>query len=324
MPIVEKDPWREQYFASVECPDDVWIPTDDELAWTLYPARRWIYDKLAVAESQGLACAPHGITPESFPLFSKPIVNLRGMGTGGRILTSLKEYERALQPGHMWMPLLTGEHVSTDVAVRSGEPAWWRHTTGLELGGGTFNYWTVEADRRPDLEAGLSDWIGLRLGDYTGCLNLETIGGTIIEGHLRFADQWPDLYGAGWIEAVVRLYADGVWEYPDDDRRTGYSVVLFGGHRIRYRIPPGGADPIRARPGIASVQITFHPDRPLKTHAMPPGGFRLAIVNCWELEAGLEAREALAEMFLRATEAHEAGRHMISRESAASGGSGGR
>ena len=26
-------------------------------------------------------------------------------------------------------------------------------------------------------------------------INLETIGGRIIEVHLRFADQWPDLYG---------------------------------------------------------------------------------------------------------------------------------
>lgn len=29
MPIVEKDPWRQQYFEHVACPDDVVIPTDD-------------------------------------------------------------------------------------------------------------------------------------------------------------------------------------------------------------------------------------------------------------------------------------------------------
>ena len=32
---------------------------------------------------------------------------------------------------------------------------------------------------------------------YTGMVNFETIGGRIIEAHLRFADQWPDLYGGG-------------------------------------------------------------------------------------------------------------------------------
>jgi hypothetical protein len=30
---------------------------------------------------------------------------------------------------------------------------------------------------------------------------------------------------------------------------------------------------------------------------MPPGGFRLAIINCWELAAGVKARERLALRF---------------------------
>ena len=56
-------------------------------------------------------------------------------------------------------------------------------------------------------------------------------------------------------------------------------------------------DEIRRRPGVTSVQITFHEDLPLEQHAMPPGGFRLAIINCWELEVGLQAREKLALAF---------------------------
>jgi len=35
VPIVEKDPWREQYFRDVDCPEDVVIPTDDVLAYRL-------------------------------------------------------------------------------------------------------------------------------------------------------------------------------------------------------------------------------------------------------------------------------------------------
>lgn len=29
MPIIEKDPWRQQYFHGVTCPEDVVIPTDE-------------------------------------------------------------------------------------------------------------------------------------------------------------------------------------------------------------------------------------------------------------------------------------------------------
>ena len=41
--------------------------------------------KLAVALSQGLEAGPHGTAPPRFPVFSKPIVNLKGMGIGSRV-----------------------------------------------------------------------------------------------------------------------------------------------------------------------------------------------------------------------------------------------
>jgi hypothetical protein len=50
-------------------------------------------------------------------------------------------------------------------------------------------------------------------------------------------------------------------------------------------------------PGVTSVQITFHEDRTPESHAMPPGGFRLAIVNGFDLSATLAARTRLREWF---------------------------
>jgi hypothetical protein len=198
----------------------------------------------------------------------------------------------------MWMPIFTGEHVSSDVAVVNGEARWWRHTVGLPLENGMFDYWTVLADAKPELEAYCAAWTARYLPGYTGMLNLETIGGRITEGHLRFADQWPDLYGAGWIDALVELYTHGRWSYADTDRHTGYSVVLFGPHGARYRRPGAALEAeLRAMPGVSSVQFTFFEEKPPRLHAMPPGGFRLAIVNCWDLEVGVAARERLALHF---------------------------
>ncbi len=37
MPICERDPWRDQYFENIPCPDNVLIPTDDFDAWPWYP-----------------------------------------------------------------------------------------------------------------------------------------------------------------------------------------------------------------------------------------------------------------------------------------------
>jgi hypothetical protein len=296
MPICEADPWRLQYFSQVETAAN--IPTEDSDAWQWYPAYRWVYDKLAVALSQKLAAGPHGIAPPRFPVFSKPIVNLRGMGVGSRVLSSPADYEQHYAPGHFWMTLLAGRHVSSDVAVVGGEPRWWRHATGKPAGEGTFDYWTVHAAPDAEIEARCGGWVREHLAGYTGMLNLETIDGTIIEAHLRFADQWPDLYGAGWVAALVRLYEAGVWDFADADRRDGYSVVLFAPKGGDYRHPPPAlVEEVERMPGVSSVQITFREDWAPDRHAMPPGGFRLAIVNGVDLRGALAARERLKGHF---------------------------
>jgi hypothetical protein len=130
-------------------------------------------------------------------------------------------------------------------------------------------------------------------------VNVETIDARIIEAHLRFADQWPDLYGGDrWVKALVRLYANGEWAFDDGDRRTGYSVVLFMPHGRRYRHPVKELEKeIAAMRGVASLQITFHEDLDPERHAMPPGGFRVAIVNCWDRTAGNAARDRLRSFF---------------------------
>ncbi len=300
MPIYQTDPWRVQYFAGVTCPDDVIIPTKDWEAWTLYPRHRWIYDKLAVALSQGLDAAPHGVIPPSFPVFSKPMMNLRSMGAGSLPIPDADTYRASLNPGHFWCTLLTGAHVSTDAAIVDGHVRWWRHATGATAPGGTFDYWHIHAEAMPDIEDWCGAWARTHLVGYTGMVNFETIGSRIIEAHLRFADQWPDLYGPGWVEALVRLYAAGEWVFDDSARTDGYSVVLFGPHGPAYRHPPAAAvDRARGIEGVSSVQISFHEDRDPAHHSMPPGGFRLAVINATSLSPGQRARAALKPFLLK-------------------------
>jgi hypothetical protein len=299
VPICEIDPWRVQYFARVRCSDEVFIPTEDSDAWTWNPAHRWVYDKLLVAMSQGLAAAPHGVSPTHYPVFSKPIYNLKGMGVGSLRLNSEADYIAAYRPGHFWSTLLEGDHVSSDLVVIDGEPKWWRHARGAAGIAGTFDYWEIRGQPEPAIEEWCGAWCRKHLHGYTGMVNLETIGARIIEGHLRFADQWPDLYGGDrWVEALVRLYEHGEWTFDDADRRTCFSVVLFSPHGRRYVHPSKDLQQqILALRGVSSLQITFHENLAPERHAMPPGGFRVAIINCWDRAAGNAARERLRSHF---------------------------
>ncbi len=298
MPIIECDPWREQYFAHIPCPPDVIVPTDDSESWLLFPKHRWIFNKLLICETQGIEAGPHGVEPAAYPVFSKPIYNMRGMGIGSHLVRNATEMHATQAPGHMWMRLLEGEHLSTDVAVVRGAARWWRHARGVPDHDGMFDYWIVYADPRPALEDFLGGWLRAHLADYTGMVNIETIGGRIIECHLRFSDQWPDLYGGdAWVRAAVDLYARGEWRYDDSDRRNGYSVVLWGAPGVRPAAPDAAAvDAVRKMPSVSSVQITFDASKPAAEHAMPPGGFRFAIVNCLDLECGQTARAQLRSL----------------------------
>jgi hypothetical protein len=74
--------------------------------------------------------------------------------------------------------------------------------------------------------------------------------------------------------------------------------VLFMPHGPRYRHPSAALRrEIEHMAGISSLQITFHEELAAERHAMPPGGFRVAIVNCWNRSAGSAARDRLRTHF---------------------------
>lgn len=298
MPFHVRDPWRLQYFENVRCPPDVNIFIDDIDCWERLPDYRFVYDKLHVAQSQGVACGTADNLPGHFPVFAKPRVNLHGMGLGSRVIANAAAFSEHMTSEMMWMALFTGDHISSDCAVVAGEIKWLRHATGVPWTDAMFKHWHIHAADKPGLSDFLRDWVARELPRYTGMVNIETIGGRIIEAQIRFADQWCDLNGAGWLEAMVGLYRNGVWDFDDSKRRDGFSVPLFAAHGV---VPPHPATDVQARicamPEVVSLQITFHESQSDEEHFMPPGGFRLGIVNCWDLQAGFAARAELAKAF---------------------------
>ena len=158
--------------------------------------------------------------------------------------------------------------------------------------------------RTPAIEARCGAWVRKHLAGYTGMLNLETIGGTIIEAHLRFADQWPDLYGAGWVEAVVGFTrtARGISPTPTAAKAIASccSDRTAGAIAIRRRRWSMRSNACPASPACRSPSTKIcAPER----HAMPPGGFRLAIVNGFDLARRAGRARAAEGAFSRSASA---------------------
>lgn len=297
MPFHVRDPWRRQYFENVPCPEHVNIPIDDIDCWEWYPNYRYIYDKLHVAQSQGVASGTMDDIPARFPVFAKPRVNLKGMGLGSLVIPDIESFRKHMTPSMMWVELFVGPHVSTDCAVVKGQVQWMRHAEGFPLSEGTFSHWVIRAEDEDSLGRNLAAWIARELPHYTGLINIETIGGRIIEAQIRFADQWCDLYGADWFQSAVALYGEGRWPSVPHTPE-GYSVPLFARHGNVPPHPSGEAQArIRAMPTVSSLQITYHETKEGPAHPMPPGGFRLGIVNGWNLAACFAAREELSKAF---------------------------
>ena len=98
----------------------------------------------------------------------------------------------------------------------------------------------------------------------------------------------PDIIGPVGVEGL-NIFRNQILDL--SDLVTSQNYDMSG-------IDPKLVDGLRARRGVSSIQITFDEGKPPSAHAMPPGGFRLAIVNCWNLAFGKRIRAQLKRAFV--------------------------
>lgn len=144
--------------------------------WEIYPqvpvAQRWMFNKLEIAERQGLVCGVSGSplpTPGVYCI--RPIYNLMGMGDGGviRYVFDGTNQPRPL-PGFFWCEWIDGYHEWVDYT--DDQPVRW--SGGLHQG----RRWVLE-DQRP--EGAVHPTVPPPLRGLSKHLLIEWIGGKVIE-----------------------------------------------------------------------------------------------------------------------------------------------
>ena len=254
---------------------DVDIPISDEAAWSKYRHLRWMYNKMSLCDAQGIRNYPDGVPPHEFPIFMKPIINLGGMGFGAEVVKDQDEWLNGPQrPGLFCMPVLEGPQFSIDVALQNGLIRWAYAMKAHKnhLGCFTmFEHTGVPNNLQERIEEWRHDW----LNGFTGVVNFEFIGDTIIECHLRMSPQFVDLYGEGWLDRVIELY-EGKQTFFEESPLEGYSIPvrIFDKTPRNYMFPQNVIEQIQRT--CSSVQI-FTDDPNLSFN--DAHSLRLAIVN---------------------------------------------
>lgn len=160
---------------------------NDISAWNRYSSHNIIYNKLQLADIQGLSNAPIPIYPNKYPVIIKPIINLYGMSRGLYKVNNLDEYEYLINnnnlSGSFWETFLDGKQINVDIIMKEGKIIKYYGVESEPDVDGTFKYHKYIEDYI--LDKNIKDIIEELLDDYTGFLNIEIINNFIIEAHLR-------------------------------------------------------------------------------------------------------------------------------------------
>lgn len=197
---------------------------NDTQAWVKNPEHNFIYNKLWIAQSQGLQCGPMNVYPNSYPIVFKPIINLFGMSRGFKIINSEFEYDNNLKDGLFWEEYIEGEQFCVDLIIVNGEVKFCSALNSIPgINGSFFFHESIPDFCLPDH---IKMWIKDYLPNYIGPLNLELINGLIIEAHLRLNGDFQ-LYDKNFVTSLDNLYKNKVWDLNNFVVKKKYLFPIF-------------------------------------------------------------------------------------------------
>lgn len=237
------DPWEYQYIRHK--PERHEFAFNDVDAYERYPEFRWIYDKYrlhkAFNEVESSIDQVHGCS------VIKPRFNLHGLAEGLSMAV-----DGGVPPGFVAQPRLDGVYRSTDFFCEQPMVV---YRARMWCPGEFYLFWrdqTIEPKAQHIADS-------LHRAGYRGYLNVETIGGQVIEAHLRPSLQF--------------------WDRPRFSmvfRRTGDAMLSIRSSWERD---------LPTNPDISSVQLAWYEHKPLSVSDPNKHRYRYLVVNGEDLRS---------------------------------------
>lgn len=253
------DPWEYNYISNLVGMHKV--PWSDRVAWAWYPEKRWLYDKLAVSLSQGLRGRSKGFAWPGSIL--RPRINLEGLGRGTRRVW----WPQRIPPTHFTQRYLKGEYITTDFIVLDGEVVDFFTFRAQKRGLVFTEFESLPGRYSPAARKFVEKHI-----DF-GVVNVETIGDTVIEVHLRPSLQFYDISG-GLLSQLPLMYTARAWPRKATQEKT-FSYVMRTSKNLQFSSVPN----VSLYPGIRSVQFCYTPGIPLAFETQDEYTYRVAVIN---------------------------------------------
>lgn len=171
------------------------------------PDDLWIYDKLILSKKLRHECGPAGVAPRWISNYVvRPCVNFKMMGHGATI-QHLTPDSYDIPHGYFWCEMFNGRHLSFDFHLGKQVLA----VEGFRDDPNDltrFSKWTKVNDQ---FELPL---ILQQIADRYAYLNVETVGGKVIEVHLRYNDDFRNHDG----DTIIPIWKDNFYSSPCGDR----------------------------------------------------------------------------------------------------------
>lgn len=169
----------------------------------------WVYDKLILSKKLGYYCGPAGTLPEKEDYYIvKPCVNFRGISRGASVQLLSPKHSDSVPDGYFWCERFTGKHISIDYthgkqvlaveAFKEDEDRLDRFTAWRKINNFNFMLPNILEPIAKKYER----------------LNIEAIGGNVIDVHLRHN---PNFVGHDG-DVIIPIWKDEFFNAPYGDR----------------------------------------------------------------------------------------------------------
>lgn len=219
--------------------------TNDIDAYKHNPKHRYIYNKYWVTKSQGIECGTMTQTPsrENFPVFIKPIINLRGGNRDCYKINTIEKFNQYKERDDMfWSIYINDKEASTDFLLHNGKIIF-ENTYLIENQKDSFLQNISRFSPNNTCPFNIKEWVQYNLSDYTGPVNIQYRGNKIIECGLRFDAagnfiQWCG--NSNIIYNINNFIEKGIWKTLTKQEmhfKDKYYIVCVKSYPIIYYIP---------------------------------------------------------------------------------------